>query len=166
MSTTPLPQAVPSEQSPPPLANRHERLARNWLKVDLALCVFLALNAVGSLILWALQEPGSFEATRAIGEGVASAAVALFGITANILLLRRKRLGLWFAGGALLSVLGGIIFAIWSTSYMIGNPEEITCDPPTVLAGLVLGIMMRLCVNFLYVLAVVRIAKSLPPKVA
>ena len=156
MNTIPLSQPLPSP------TDGHARLARGWLKVDLVLCVLMALNALTCFVALLSMEPGTFDALRAGLEGAASACVALFGITGNILLLRRKRAGLWFAGGALLSVAAGMACAIWAASHMIGNSDEIGCDPEVVLAGAILGVMLRLCLNFLYVLALAATAKSLP----
>lgn len=139
----------------------HVRLARRWLKFDLFLCVIVAINALAALWLLRSMEPGTLEATRAVLEGSLSAVLAALGITADVLLLRRKRVGIWFALGALLVTLTGIVSSIWLANQTLAQQAENGCDPETVIAGVMVGISLRLSLNLLYALAVVTMARAL-----
>lgn len=154
-TTTPLAQATDANPW-------HARLARHWLKFDLFLCAVVALNAVLALSALPSLEPDSFEALRARLEGTIGSGISLLGITGNVLLLCGKRIGLWPARGSLLCVAVGIGASIWLANYMVTHVDEIDCDPQSVVAGVIVGIALRLSVNFLYVLALARVARELP----
>ncbi|MGY0505248.1 hypothetical protein [Luteimonas sp. e5] len=139
------------------------RIARAWLKIDLLLCTLVLVSA---MLAWAMLpglEPGSADAVQAWMDGISGVAVALTGISGNLLLLRGRRVGLWLGLASLLCVAMRLVGLVWLGHWMLSNPEMLDCEPGVFIAGMAMGGIARLCLALFHGWALLTVARALRP---
>lgn len=141
--------------------NGYATPAKAMLWLDLVFCCFVGLNAVLAAGVIFGYNNLDYLPMRAAIEMITGGGIAFFGITGNLLLLRKRRAGLLFASVALLFVVAGIGGSYVALPQMLAKPEELPCPPELVIAGVVTGTIVRACFNFLYVLALRHINRVL-----
>ena len=144
---------------PPPnaaTAPRYPAFVTTMLWTDVAMCVLRALATLTAAFALGLGLGGVGDDEvhfRGAGELVLGIAVALPGLIGNLMLLRRRRAGLVFGWMSLAFVGISIAFSFWVMQRMLADPDTLECPPETLVAGVVLGVLLRLAVNFLYLVA-------------
>ncbi|HEY0231453.1 MAG TPA: hypothetical protein VGC55_09390 [Dokdonella sp.] len=137
----------------------YPRAISGWLIADLFLC---AVNALLALVVLAKLGAGADADSVPVMaiETAVHAGIAVFGIPANIALLRRKPFGAVLAKIALAFVGAGMALALYEVSMRIDDPES-TCPPELVVAGAALGLALRLVTNLIWFDRVRRAQKRL-----
>lgn len=160
MTVAPLPGqtgGTPGTATASPV--RHSLFVRVMLCVDLVLCLVNALNAAAMIHLLPTLPADSFDAVRVRVDIPVAVVIALFGTIGNVLLLRHRRAGFVFAGMSLLAVVAGLVHVAVSLQQLVNGAS---CPPDTILAGILLGMLMRVMVNGLYVLTLAMAGTALP----
>lgn len=148
-----VPSAAPSRPYP--------GLVTAWLWLDLALCAFMGLMGLATTLHLLQGTFGPEAPFRAIYEMVIEYGIAVFGITGNVLLLRHRRSGFWFACIALAFVAAGIVAALLELPGVIGDLE--TLDDKVILGGFIVTWCARWLLNLGYAFVLRRAWRCLQP---
>lgn len=133
---------------PDAAAGAYPRAVSGWLIADLVFCAVNALLVlVGLAMLGGDAEEGSVSVLAI--ETAMHAGIAVFGVSANLALLRRKPSGATLAKIALAFVGAGMAVALYEVPMRIGDPES-TCPPETIVAGAAVGMAIRLTINLIW----------------
>jgi len=116
--------AIALVTEPPPAPPRpYPTLVKAGLSVDLALCVVMGLLALAATVQLANGAASAYPPAQAWTEAAIQYGIAGFGITGNLLLLRRQRSGFWFACVALVFVCAGIAMAFKALPVVVEGLE-------------------------------------------
>lgn len=139
-----------------PSSPRYRTFVAVMLWTDVVMCALRTFAVLSAIFVMGLGVGGvgDDEATlRNTGEVILGAAVATTGFVGNLLLLRRKRVGLAFGWLSLAFVGISLAFAFWVMQGMLANPDSLDCPPDVLIAGVMFGVLLRVSVNFLYLIA-------------
>ena len=135
---------------------------RNWLRIDLALClllgVFALLGVVG--VSKGVVDQGAPAYPAAVVQLLIQIAIASCGIGGNVLLLRRERAGVAFAWVALFLVCVAIGWSMHMLGLRLGDPQR-TCPDEAIIGGYVVGLFFRVVLNAVYMDALRRAGRFL-----
>ena len=160
MNPSITPAALPANLQAP--ASAHGGFAGAWLRIDLALCIVRALAAFATLVaLGSLADDSDFARISGWSELILGTGVAAFGIAGNLLLLRGRRLGLVMMGISLLFVALSLLGAYGSMAYRLAYPDEASCPPADLVAGVILGTLMRASINVVTMVVLGQVARRL-----
>ncbi len=137
--------------------------------LDIVFCSFRLIMAPLAFVGYVMiqkQNPNDPLLKSALAEGMANGLIGLFGLTAAILMLMRKKIGAVLGGVAILCTLAGIGVAAWQATIQFetqglrpGTPEY-----GATLAVIVLGTLIRLGLLALYAWALVVFLRLPPPR--
>ncbi len=147
-----------------PAATLHRpypRFVTLWLWFDLALCVIMGVMGLAASVHLLSGGFGPTPASRAIAETVIQYGIAVFGISGNLLLLRRRRNGFWLACVALAFVATGLVVSLMALPAVIGTLQSET--EILLLVGFVITWGARWLVNLVYAFALRNAWRCLAP---
>ena len=135
----------------PPPRPRYSDFTRNWLLIDLALCVLLGLFALAGLagLVMGVVDQDDPAYASALVEVLIQVGIVACGLTGNILLLRQRRSGAALAWAALFLVCVAIGWSMHMLGLRLGDPES-TCPEETIIGGYVVGLFFRVVLNAVY----------------
>ena len=134
--------------APGAAADAYPPAVSRWLIADLVLCAFNALFVLVGLVMLGGGADGGPVSILVI-ETVVHAGIAVFGMSANIALLRRRLSGAALAKIALAFVGAGMAVVLYEVPMRIDDPES-TCPPETIVAGAAVGMAIRLTINLIW----------------
>jgi len=129
-----------------------------WLWLDLGLCCAMGVLGVATTINLLGGGLDEHLSRIAVQEIIVQYGVAFFGITGNVLLIRQRRSGLWFACVALLFVAGGVAMALYRlpTELLVRDDADMTH-----LGAFALILMLRCLFNLIYAGVLLRARRTL-----
>jgi hypothetical protein len=147
------PYDPPVADTASPQVQERMGFVRGWTITDLVLCasriLFLPLSVIG----WMAMVPGHFLRNTILFEIGSQAGILLFGVSGNILLLLRKRLGIVLGAAATVFTAIHIATAIYQLTLMhSGTDDPAKSTIVFISAGLTLLLRIGLNVTYVYVL--------------
>ena len=134
--------------APGAAADAYPPAVSRWLIADLVLCAFNALCVlVGLAMLGGETDEGAISILAI--ETAVHAGIAVFGMSADIALLRRRPSGAALAKIALAFVGAGMAVVLYEVPMRIDDPES-TCPPETIVVGAAIGMAFRLTINLIW----------------
>lgn len=130
----------------------YPRFVQIWLGVDLTLCTLTGILALVATYHLSRGDVGDYPPALAIGQTVVQSAIAVFGISGNLLLMRHRAAGFWLACLALVAVCVGMVMSMHELRLHIAASDDGGC-PPGLLLGFVLTLSCRYLLNMVYAFA-------------
>ncbi len=129
----------------------YSRFVQFWLRLDLTLCCLTGLIALAAVYQLSRGHVGDYPPALAIGQTVAQSAIAVLGISGNLLLMRHRSTGFWLACLALVAVCAGMLLSLQELRLRISDADD-DCAP-AMLVGFILTLGLRYLLNMVYAFA-------------
>lgn len=149
--TTSVASVAPAPPPAMPGPPTYSRFVRFWLGLDLTLCCLTGLIALAALYQLSRGHFGDYAPALAIGQTVAQSAIAVLGISGNLLLMRHKPVGFWLGCLALVAVCAGMVLSMHELRLRIADADD-DCSPG-MLIGFILTLGLRYLLNMVYAFA-------------